>query len=248
MTWGRQIGACLLALAAMLAIFESTNLDLDVQDRFFDFPNNRWVVDKDESVAKLLFYTGPKTLLVIVAVACAAGYGLSFRVPRLRPLRRGCLLMALAMVAVPTVVLGLKEVTHVCYPCQIRRYGGPYPYAKVLERYPPGDRPRSHGRGWPASHAAAGLSLMMLYFACPKRKWKIAGLAAALAAGWAMGIYQTVNGQHYLSHTIASMILAWMVIVLVNRGVEAMGRSRNPTCAALAGEAVSGRPLGNGGT
>ena len=228
-----HLALSLLALAAVLAVFERTDLDLWVQDRCFDFSTGQWVVNKSDDLLRWAFYIGPKVALVVGGIACAAVYALSFKDRRLCPWRRGCLLMVLSLAAVPSSVMGIKELANVYMPCQNQRYGGDKPYVKMLQRYPP-DYPNSwgrRGRGWPASHASGGLSLLMLYFAARKRKWKVLGLSAGLAAGWIMGLYQTVNGQHYLSHTFVSMILAWMIVVLLNHGVEAMARSPNPTSA-----------------
>jgi membrane-associated PAP2 superfamily phosphatase len=235
MSWRRQIALSLLALAAVLAVFELTDLDLWVQDRCFNFPTGRWVVNKSDRPLRWAFYIGPKVALVVAGISCAAVYALSFKAPRLRDLRRGCLLMVLSLPAVPLTVMGIKQFSNVYMPCQNQRYGGDKPYVKVLQRHPQGYQPTSRGHGWPASHASGGLALMMLYFAARRRKSKLLGLAAGLAVGWIMGIYQTINGQHYLSHTIVSMIVAWMIIVLLNRAVEALSRSHNPSLAALAG-------------
>jgi membrane-associated PAP2 superfamily phosphatase len=57
---------------------------------------------------------------------------------------------------------------------------------------------------------------MALYFVIPGQgRW--AGLALGLAAGWIVGIYQMLKGVHYLSHTIVTMFLAWMIILIVSR-------------------------------
>ena len=240
MSWRWQIGLSVLALAAVLAVFEPTDLDLRVQDRCFDstaVKAHRWLINKDYRPLRWVFYIGPKVALLLAGAACAGVYALSFKDPRLRPWRRGCLLMILSLGIVPATIMGIKQFTNVYMPSQNLRYGGDKPYVKVLQRYPP-DYPntwKKRGKGWPASHAAGGLSLLMLYFAARKRKWKVLGLAAGLAAGWIMGLYQTVNGQHYLSHTFVSMILAWMIVVLLNRGVEALARSPNPKIAAIVG-------------
>ena len=39
---------------------------------------------------------------------------------------------------------------------------------------------------------------------------KKAGLAFGLGVGWFMGIYQMLVGAHFLSHTVTTMILAWI--------------------------------------
>ena len=56
---------------------------------------------------------------------------------------------------------------------------------------------------------------MMLFFCFRSRRDRWAGLGAGLIAGWGMGFYQMLRGQHFLSHTLFTMIGAWMIILLV---------------------------------
>lgn len=203
-----------MLLAAVLAIFELSSFDLALQDHFYDFASGRWCVDQKEPVGRLLFYTDPKALAISVGVACGACFAASFRYRRrLLAWRRPCLLIALSLTLVPLSVAGIKRLTRAHTPSQIQRYGGRSPYVKVLEKYPQDPKSSSVARNFPAGHATAGFAFMMLYFARPRRKWL--GLAAGLAMGWITGGYQTLNGEHYLSHTIVTMLVAWLVILLI---------------------------------
>jgi membrane-associated PAP2 superfamily phosphatase len=57
---------------------------------------------------------------------------------------------------------------------------------------------------------------MALYFVMPEpTRWM--GLAFGLAAGWIVGLYQMLKGVHYLSHTIVTMFLVWMIIQIMSR-------------------------------
>lgn len=76
------------------------------------------------------------------------------------------------------------------------------------------------GRCFPAGHASGGFALIMLYFAVPNARWRWMGLAAGLAAGWLMGGYQMLRGEHFLSHTVTTMLLAWLVDLLIILVVE----------------------------
>ena len=211
----KALGLHVLLLLAVLILSECTDIDLRVQDQFYCFPSGRWLIDEHEPVGEWLFYHGPKVLLVCFGAACWIGYGASFRSPRFRAHRAACLRMGLAMVLVPLTVAGLKQVTNVYTPKQTRRYGRDKPYVKVLEKYPPGFRARHRGKGFPGGHASGGFALMMLYPACRRRRWKVLGLAGGLGLGWLMGAYQTLSGQHYLSHTIVSMQVGWLVILMI---------------------------------
>jgi membrane-associated PAP2 superfamily phosphatase len=55
-------------LLAVFALFELTNLDLWVQDFFFDFTNGKWLVDAKEPVARALFYNGPKYVIILIGL------------------------------------------------------------------------------------------------------------------------------------------------------------------------------------
>ena len=62
----------------------------------------------------------------------------------------------------------------------------------------------------------AGFALMALYFVGSSKRTRRLGLAAGISAGWSMGLYQMLCGQHYFSHTIVAMQIAWLMIMLLN--------------------------------
>lgn len=213
----KQISVYLVLLALVLFLFECTNLDLLVQDQFYLTDLHRWVVDKKEPVLRFLFYTGPKAVLITTGVSCLFGWFLSYRDNRFKEFRRQFLLMSLSLSLVPLTISGIKNISNVCTPDKIIRYGGKQPYVKVLEKYPDGFQQAKRSKGWPAGHASGGFSLMMLYFIFTQKNSRIFGLCLGLIAGWGMGLYQTLNGEHYLSHTIVSMLMAWILIITIQR-------------------------------
>ena len=236
-------GFLLLAamMAVVLAVFEFVsigNLSLDqwVQDHFYDFHTGRRMIDHDEPITRAIFYTGAKNLAVTVGVASAAVVLLSLLVRRLRPYRRGCFLLTLSLIFVPLLVAGAKLWTNVYMPNQTTRYGGNKPYVKLMDQYPPGFTAQTRGRGFPAGHATAGFAFMSLYFVTNRRRWKRLGLAIGLVLGWTIGLYQTVDGQHYLSHTIVTMILSWMAILVMDRLIP---RCAGPVLPPLLGRQKS---------
>lgn len=42
----------------------------------------------------------------------------------------------------------------------------------------------------------------------------------AMVIGWSMGSYKMLIGDHFLSHTVITMILAWLLILLIVKGVD----------------------------
>ncbi|MDR0901737.1 MAG: phosphatase PAP2 family protein [Opitutaceae bacterium] len=210
-----------LALCGVVLFFECTDFDLPAQDLFFDFEKQKWLLPgPDESrLADVLFYRGPKILIIALGVLLVALAALPARIrgrlPRFtRRWRRVNLLVALLTLGTAPALVGfVKSATNVHYPCNIERYGGAVRYVGLLERFPPGARPARRSAGFPAGHASGGFALLGLAGVAVTRRGVFAALAAGLGAGWWMGLYQMARGMHYLSHTVVSMLLCWLVFL-----------------------------------
>ncbi len=218
-TWTSQLLLASVLLAAVLILFENTNIDLQLQDWFFLGRPHEWMVDDKNPVGRLFFYTGIKVLLVVLGVALVIGLIASFRWPALRACRKRLLMVVLSMALVPLVIAGLKNTTNVYWPDQLTRYGGNKPYVKVFESYPAGYKQPHRGYGFPAGHASGGFSLLALYFVFRSKRAKFFGLLAGLALGWTMGLYQMAKGVHFLSHTLVTMLGAWLIILIIYRAI-----------------------------
>ncbi|AOS44132.1 PAP2 superfamily protein [Lacunisphaera limnophila] len=202
-----------LLLAVFLVVAEATALDLWVQDRCYDFAQGRWMVDATEPLGRLFFYDGPKVIIILTAVVLL---GLLLGPVRWRDRwgfgRRELGVAVLTLVTLPVLASVGKGTTNTFTPAEIRRYGGDVPYVKVFEAYPADDRPAKRGRAFPAGHASGGFALIGLAVLGRTRAWWWGGIALSWAAGWWMGGYQILKGAHYLSHTVTTMLLAWMVV------------------------------------
>jgi membrane-associated PAP2 superfamily phosphatase len=208
------------ALAAGLALFEFTGLDLTVQDRLYDFAANRWLVDGNEPVGRLVFYNAPKIGVIATGVALLVlALGPETWRARLRADRRGLVIAVLTLAALPALAGLGKNFTNVHCPSEVRRYGGSAPYVKLCSPYPEDDRPAAKGRCFPAGHASGGFALMGLAWLRASPRWRRGMIALGLAAGWWMGAYQMAKGAHYLSHTVTTMLLAWLVAALWARAL-----------------------------
>jgi membrane-associated PAP2 superfamily phosphatase len=222
-----------LLLAGVLAVAERTDLDLAVQDRLYDFQARRWLVDRKKPLPRAVLYTGVKGLVIGVGVASVVGLLASWRSPRLRPARLALLRTALAIILVPAVIAAVKNLSNVYTPAQIHRYGGSKPRVKPFQPPPAGVKPGRPGKGFPAAHASAGFSLMILYYVLPTRRWRRIGLAAGIVLGWTTGLSQTATGQHFLSHTVVTWIVAWMLIqVIVLLTARGAARAADPPATA----------------
>ena len=217
----RSLWLAVFLLAATIALFEFTSIDLALQDRFFDFAGGRWRVDATNPVWRWGFYNGPKAVIITIGLALAAlVLGPQSWRERL-DFGRGDLVVAfLTLASVPALIGIGKNVTNVFCPSEIRRYGGDVPYVALCSAYPENDRPVKRGHCFPAGHASGGFALFGLAWLRRTRRGWWCGLALGLGAGWAMGLYQMLKGAHYLSHTVVTMMVAWILVLAWRRVVS----------------------------
>ena len=204
----------LLALAGVILLFEFTPLDFWVADHFYDAASGKWLV-KHAGQPKLIFYKTPLLLLKISGFVIFAVLLIPHRwlAPRWRLPKRALAVMLLSLVLVPSLVASLKRWTGMYCPQQLVRYGGKQPELHLFERAPEGCC-AVRGRCWPAGHASGGFALMSLCALGQTRRQRLLGVAAGLTAGWIMGGYHMIDGNHFLSHTLITMLLAWAMILL----------------------------------
>ena len=225
----RTLGPAIALLVGLLVVFEALPIDLRVQDLFFDFTTGRWLVDGQQPLGRLLWYNGPKAVIILVALALLVlALGPRTWRDRARFGRRELSVAVLTLVSVPFLAGLGKATTNTFCPSEVRRYGGDVPYVKLLSSYPAEDRPPRRGRGFPAGHASGGFALVALAWLRPGRRWRVAGIGLALGVGWWMGTYQMLKGAHYLSHTLATMLLAWIVALAWRRALRCAGASCAP--------------------
>lgn len=204
-----------LCIVLTVVFFEKTHIDLRVQDRLYD-PVRGWRIDRNAPIPRLIFYQAPKWILVVFVLGLLgcifAPQAWAITMP-LAPKDAAFLMTCIAVT--PITAWFIKKQTGVIYPCHVQRYGGEHPYRTLLESIPR-VAGRVRGRGFPAAHCSGAFALMALYFVMPgQARW--IGLAVGLAAGWTVGTYQMLKGVHYLSHTIVTMFLSWMIILMLSR-------------------------------
>lgn len=216
----RTLWPAVLALAGAFVLFEFTDVDLALQDHFYDFAQRRWIVDGREPVGRAIFYNLPKLGVILTGVTLLVlALGPARWRERLR-LDRRALWVAVATIATVPALAGLgKNISNVFCPSEIRRYGGHVPYVKLCESYPADDRPAQRGHCFPAGHASGGFALLALAWLRPTRRARIVGLALGFGIGWWMGAYQMLKGAHYLSHTVTTMLIAWIVVLAWRRAI-----------------------------
>jgi len=206
----------LLLLAGV--VFECTSLDIWIQDHFYHFDTHRWAVDGGDAWYRLVFYQSPKVLLIIFALLAFVfslgparwlrAWGLTVSHPRLR---LGVVILSLA--TGPALIGYGKSVSNVFCPSELQRYGGDVPYVRVFQAYSPEQKPNRRGRCFPAGHASGGFALMSTAVLACMRRGQVRGVLIGFAAGTVMGAYQMLKGAHFLSHTVTTALLCWLVVL-----------------------------------
>ncbi|KAB7885411.1 phosphatase PAP2 family protein, partial [Poseidonibacter ostreae] len=90
-----------------------------------------------------------------------------------------------------------------------------YPDVKLFDSYPTEFVQNKKIKCWPAGHASGGFALLSLFFLFKKRINQIYALIFALSVGWSMGTYKMLIGDHFLSHTIITMLIAWLLVLII---------------------------------
>jgi membrane-associated PAP2 superfamily phosphatase len=213
--------AVLLIFVGVFLTAEFTGLDLAVQDRFYNFTTGTWLINPLAPWPKAMFYTGPKYLLMLGGIALLAitvmpGTWRKTATAWMQD-RRALLVCFFTLGLVPLAVGQIKQYTNVYCPAQIQRYGGEMPYVRVMESYPADFMPARRGQCWPAGHASGGFALLAFAGLARTRRGQLVAIALGLCVGGVMGCYQMAKGAHYLSHTLVTALLAWLVFLLLRR-------------------------------
>lgn len=229
MSPAKNIGLTAFVLVATILFFGLSGTDIWVQKHFYNPLTHRWILDSDNTVLRFIFYDGIKRLLIIVAVLLLFGLILGWKRPWMKPYRRGLIIVILSSITVPLLVGSLKAVTNIPCPKNLDIFDGTYPHTCVWEKYSSDFCHTEKQKCWPAGHASGGFALLSLFFLFQTRKAKLAAVYGAMVIGWSMGTYKMLIGDHFLSHTAITMILAWLIILLIAQGADCWERKRQMT-------------------
>ena len=202
-------------LIAVITLFQFSNLDIFVQNFFYNFETKNWIIDKDEPILKFFFYDGIKNLLILFAVNILIFLIFLRKKELIQEYKKGLIIVLLSAIFVPIIISSLKAISNTPCPCNIVNFNGTYPETKVFDSYPKDFIQTSKAKCWPAGHASGGFALMALFFLFKTPKNQKRALAVALVIAWSMGLYKMLLGDHFLSHTIITMIMAWLIILII---------------------------------
>ena len=209
-----------ILLLVSIVFFAKSDLDIYVEDMFFNFETNKYILGAHAQPYKFIFYDGIKKLLIVFAVSLLLSLIFLRKTKLIKEYKKGILIIVLSAIFVPTIVGELKKDTNMPCPKDELRYGGLYPKTAVWECYDEEFKFKEQRiKCWPAGHASGGFALMSLFFLFKKRRNQFIGLGVALGVGWSMGLYKMLIGDHFLSHTVITMLLAWLIILIIAKSV-----------------------------
>ncbi len=214
--FNKHILLAILLLIVTILFFQYTNVDIEVENLFYNFQTHKWLIDENNKLLDLIFYSGIKKVLIVFGLSLLFILLFLRNKPMFKPYKKGLLVVVLSFIMIPFLVGTLKKVTNTPCPNNLKIYGGEYPDIKVLTPYPKNSPLRcKHVRCWPAGHASGGFALMALFFLFKSRKNKLLALSLGLFIGWSMGLYKMFVGDHFLSHTIVTMLLAYLIMFII---------------------------------
>lgn len=157
-----------------------------------------------------------KTVVIVFVLALGVALAASARLAALRAWRGPLAYALLAITLSTAVVPPLKVVSAVQCPWDLSDFGGNEAFSPLLATRPPTEHP---GRCWPGGHASTGFSLIALFFALRDRRPRLARglLIGALGFGCLLATGRVIQGAHFLSHNLWTLLIDWSICLLVYR-------------------------------
>ncbi|MFZ4714263.1 MAG: phosphatase PAP2 family protein [Bacteriovoracaceae bacterium] len=184
-----------------LFLHDQQTLDLKIQSFFF-LGNGQWLIDGNELWSRIIFYHGPKVLLAIFGSIHI--YKIVYAKYKENKVLKDSIQIVLALAIVPLFVSFLKANTGIPCPHQLKHFGGEEPFFPIFSLI------RGTRNCFPGGHASGGFALVTLWHLVGHKK-NGKGLLLGLAVGWTMGLYQMMKGDHFLSHTLVSQEIAFLI-------------------------------------
>ena len=214
----------LLLLAGLATLlFEHSPSDISISQLFYS--DGEWLLVKGAQPYAFIFYDFPKGLLILLGLLLMLTltyryWQHSFATGRLpetqtttlawptlltRMSSRELGYLLLTLIVIPSTIALLKSMTHVSCPNHLAVFNGDLPYLTIWQNI----LAQTPQKCFPAAHASAGFSLFGLAYLPHWRPQRRKIIIAVIIAGWIMGLYKMSIGDHFFSHTLVSMLLAW---------------------------------------
>lgn len=197
-----------LVLMALLLTFDTPRLDFAIAHLFYS-PEGGFV-GRHSAFLEDVLHDRAKQAVIALGVLAIAGFVVSLFAARWRQWRRPLGYLVLSLGLCTAIVTPLKVVTEVQCPWSLQEFGGVEPYSPLLGPHQHVDKP---GRCWPGGHASAGFCLLALFFVLRDRNPRLAkvALVAALALGSIFSLGRMMQGAHFLSHNVWTLLFDWLI-------------------------------------
>lgn len=224
----RAWSALIIAGLLLVAIGEYTNIDLLIEDYYFNSELNTFPW-RDSWFASDFMHGYVKNIMI------NSGYLLYFflLIDWIKPWQNlnNFVRLRLRFVAVASIIISLtirtiKQFSVLHCPWSIDRYGGTAPFLRLLEHTPVGIEA---GHCFPAAHATVGiwLAAICVFWLPHNSKVAVKIFVMGLSIGLAMGWVQQMRGAHFLFHTLWTVWLASLIILLMLQFTSALYNKDN---------------------
>jgi membrane-associated PAP2 superfamily phosphatase len=198
--WIIELAIALIVLLSATLLFFFTNLDIEIEEYFYD-PLGGWV-HGDKNPWKFLYEYGTIPALV-VAWSFLGVFIVSLWNRKLRPYRVIAVFFALVMIVGPGLITNnvFKQNWGRSRPKDIVNFNGDESYQRVWVKGDP-----SRGESFPSGHATMGFYWLTPYFILRRhsKKWALFFLSLGLLFGSFMGLGRMVQGSHFPSDVLWS--------------------------------------------
>lgn len=203
-----------LALMVLLLLLDPSGVDFALAQLFYEpglgfiGRHSFWLED--------ILHDRAKQAVIVLGVLAIAGFVLSLLLVKWRAWRRPLGYLVLSLALSTGIVTPLKKLTAVQCPWSLSEFGGVETFSPLLGERPATDSP---GRCWPGGHASAGFSLIALFFALRDRRPRLAraALIVALGLGTLFSVGRMMQGAHFLSHNLWTLLFDWLICTLCYR-------------------------------
>ncbi len=203
-----------LILALVIILFEFSSIDATLQSLFYNSSTQVWIVDRNDTSYDLIFYSGIKKIFIIFILALLFSLIFLRRFDWVRVNTKGMIIVVLSGFIVPLTVGALKGTTNMPCPNQLIEYSGQYQHIGLFEKLG-SEQQRPKTKCYPAGHASGGFSLLALLFLVAAGKSKKITLVLVMILAWSTAGYKMLIGDHFLGHSVVTMVLAWLIILLI---------------------------------
>lgn len=205
-----------IVLMGLMLLLDPTALDFSLA-RMFYVPGVGFIGRQSYWLEDIL-HDRAKQVVIVLFVLLLIVFVVSLFSSRLPEWRRPLGYTILAMALTTSIVTPLKAVTAVHCPWSLSEFGGSETYTPLLSHRAETLKP---GRCWPGGHASTGFSLLALFFALRDRHPRGARIAlgVALGLGAIFSVGRMMQGAHFLSHNLWTLLIDWVICVLCYRWI-----------------------------